>query len=134
MCRGTEYPSPHGIPTDLLDRSLIIRTVPYSMKEMITILSIRAVTEGIELADDALAELGSIAARTSLRYCCQLLTPASILAQTNGKKVIEYPFWLMILVVSFIGNANDVKEVDELFLDSKRSVIRLTENKEKYLH
>ena len=74
---------------------MIIRTVPYSMKEMITILSIRAVTEGIELADDALAELGSIASRTSLRYCCQLLTPASILAQTNGKKVIEYPFSLI---------------------------------------
>ena len=90
--RGTDYPSPHGIPTDLLDRSLIIRTVAYSMKEMITIISIRAVTEGIELSDDGLAELGTIAARTSLRYCCQLLTPANILAQTNGKKIIEYPF------------------------------------------
>ena len=29
--------------------------------------------------------------------------------------------------------ASDVKEVDGLFLDSKRSVQRLTENKDKYL-
>ena len=56
--RGTDYTSPHGIPVDLLDRSLIIRTVNYSIKEIITILSIRAVTEGVELQDEALAELG----------------------------------------------------------------------------
>jgi RuvB-like protein 2 len=28
--RGTNYKSPHGIPIDLLDRSLIITTVPYN--------------------------------------------------------------------------------------------------------
>merc|ERR1712176_1064591 len=27
--RGTEIKSPHGIPVDLLDRMLIIRTIPY---------------------------------------------------------------------------------------------------------
>jgi len=32
--RGTNYKSPHGIPVDLLDRSLIITTVPYDEKEM----------------------------------------------------------------------------------------------------
>ena len=83
--------SPHGIPVDLLDRSLIIRTVNYSVKEMITIISIRALTEGIELQDEALAELGAIGTRTSLRYCTQLLAPARILAETYGRKVIEYP-------------------------------------------
>lgn len=89
--RGTDIVSPHGIPRDLLDRSLIIRTVNYSVKEMITILSIRAVTEGIELQDEALAELGIIAARTSLRYATQLLTPAKIIAESNERKVIQYP-------------------------------------------
>ena len=58
---------------------------------MITILSIRAVTEGIELQDEALAELGIIAARTSLRYATQLLTPAKIIAESNERKVIQYP-------------------------------------------
>ena len=32
--RGTEYLSPHGIPLDLLDRALIITTVPYGEKEI----------------------------------------------------------------------------------------------------
>jgi RuvB-like protein 1 (pontin 52) len=29
--RGTSLDSPHGIPVDLLDRLLIIRTMPYSL-------------------------------------------------------------------------------------------------------
>ena len=89
--RGTDYTAPHGIPMDLLDRALIIRTVNYSVKEIITILSIRAVTEGVELQDEALVELGTIGARTSLRYCEQLLAAARILAETYGRKVIQYP-------------------------------------------
>merc|ERR550539_805183 len=32
--RGTDIASPHGIPLDLLDRLLIIRTLPYSKEEM----------------------------------------------------------------------------------------------------
>lgn len=32
--RGTNYLSPHGLPLDLLDRALIITTVPYDEKEI----------------------------------------------------------------------------------------------------
>lgn len=32
--RGTNYQSPHGLPIDLLDRSLIISTCPYNDKEI----------------------------------------------------------------------------------------------------
>lgn len=32
--RGTKYQSPHGLPIDLLDRSLIVSTVPYNDKEI----------------------------------------------------------------------------------------------------
>ena len=39
--RGTNYMSPHGIPLDLLDRLLIISTVPYEEKEIRKILTIR---------------------------------------------------------------------------------------------
>jgi hypothetical protein len=46
--RGTEISSPHGVPLDLLDRMLIIRTMPYSVEEMIQIVSIRA---GAEVRD-----------------------------------------------------------------------------------
>lgn len=40
--RGTSLLSPHGIPVDLLDRLLIIRTLPYSLKEIVKILGVRA--------------------------------------------------------------------------------------------
>jgi len=39
--RGTEMQSPHGIPVDLLDRLLIIKTLPYSVNEIVQILAIR---------------------------------------------------------------------------------------------
>ena len=60
--------APHGVPVDLLDRLLIIRTMPYSLKEIISILSIRCATEGIEIEEDALAHLATIGTKTSLRY------------------------------------------------------------------
>merc|ERR1711935_489278 len=36
MCtiRGTEVVSPHGMPVDLLDRLMIVRTLPYSVDEI----------------------------------------------------------------------------------------------------
>jgi RuvB-like protein 1 (pontin 52) len=66
--RGTDMISPHGIPIDLLDRLLIIRTTPYNLEEVIKIIAIRASTENIKLTQDALAHLGGIGANSSLRY------------------------------------------------------------------
>lgn len=40
--KGTDMPSPHGVPVDLLDRLVIIRTLPYTLPEMVQILAIRA--------------------------------------------------------------------------------------------
>merc|ERR1712086_998204 len=40
--RGTEIVSPHGIPVDLLDRLVIIRTMPYAVDEIVQIVNIRA--------------------------------------------------------------------------------------------
>jgi RuvB-like protein 1 (pontin 52) len=70
MCtiRGTEdIQSPHGIPVDLLDRLLIIRTIPYTLEEIGAIIAIRAKIEGLEVDQEScnyLAEIGSV---TSLR-------------------------------------------------------------------
>ncbi len=58
--RGTELKSPHGIPVDLLDRLLIIKTLPYSVNEIVTILAIRCSTEGLEIEEEALAHLATI--------------------------------------------------------------------------
>jgi RuvB-like protein 2 len=66
--RGTQYKSPHGIPMDLLDRTLIVPTVAYSGDELARILTIRCEEEDVEMADDALKLLTSIASQTSLRY------------------------------------------------------------------
>jgi RuvB-like protein 1 (pontin 52) len=110
--RGTEVTSPHGVPLDLLDRMLIVRTMPYSVEEIVQIMSIRAVTEGFTLAEGALSLLGELGDRTSLRYAMQLLTPAMILARTCERDVID---------------AEDVEEVDNLFLDAKQSAKLLSE-------
>lgn len=40
--RGTDMLSPHGIPVDLLDRLVIIRTLQYVLEEIIAILNTRA--------------------------------------------------------------------------------------------
>merc|ERR1711991_1122915 len=104
--RGTDVVSPHGIPVDLLDRMLIIRTMPYSLEEIVQILSIRAEAEKMEMEEEALMALGEIGARTSLRYAVQALTPARIIAETSGREVV---------------NVLDVEEVDELFADAKAS-------------
>lgn len=45
--RGTDMKSPHGIPSDLLDRLLIVKTLPYSLQEIVEIVAIRAGTEGL---------------------------------------------------------------------------------------
>ena len=115
--RGTDVLSPHGIPVDLLDRMLIIRTMPYSLEEMIQIVSIRAEAERLEIDEEALAALGEIGAKTSLRYAVQTLTPAKIIAQTSGRDVIT---------------SVDIEEVDELFSDAKASA-RLLAASEGYL-
>lgn len=111
--RGTDILSPHGIPVDLLDRMLIVRTHPYTVEEMVHITSIRATVENVEVAQDALQLLGEIGARTSLRFSVQMLTPARILAETVGRTKIT---------------TEDVRQVDQLFLDGKASSQLLAES------
>uniref|UniRef100_A0A453DU87 RuvB-like helicase n=1 Tax=Aegilops tauschii subsp. strangulata TaxID=200361 RepID=A0A453DU87_AEGTS len=67
--RGTDMTSPHGIPVDLLDRLVIVRTQIYGPIEMIQILAIRAQVEEIEIDEDSLAFLGEVGQQTSLRTC-----------------------------------------------------------------
>lgn len=116
--RGTDVLAPHGVPVDLLDRMLIIRTMPYSLEEMMQIVSIRAETESIEVDDEALIAMGEIGAKTSLRYAVQLLTPARIVAETAGREKIL---------------ASDVEEINELFFDAKASA-KLLAKSEGYLN
>lgn len=59
--------SPHGIPLDLLDRLLIIRTLPYSVSEIEQIIKLRAQTEGLQLEEAAINALSEIGNATTLR-------------------------------------------------------------------
>jgi len=86
--RGTEIHSPHGIPLDLLDRLLIIRTLPYSEEEMVQIIKLRAATEALTVDDTAVQVLGQIGTSATLRYAVQLLTPAAVQAKICGRSNI----------------------------------------------
>ncbi|XP_078517866.1 ruvB-like 1 [Lissotriton helveticus] len=119
LIRGTEdILSPHGIPLDLLDRVMIIRTMLYTPQEMKQIIKIRAQTESINISEEALNHLGDIGTKTTLRYSAQLLTPASLLAKINGKDSIE---------------KEHVEEISELFFDAKSSAKILADQQEKYM-
>jgi RuvB-like protein 1 (pontin 52) len=116
--RGTDIISPHGMPVDLLDRLVIIRTMPYTVDEIVQITGIRAQTEGLTVEEEALELLGEIGVNTSLRYVVQLLTPSAILAKTSGREVIT---------------RGDVEEIDSLFFDAKSSAKLLAEQADKYI-
>ncbi|XP_022081282.1 ruvB-like 1 [Acanthaster planci] len=117
--RGTEdVVAPHGIPLDLLDRVMIIRTLPYSQEEMMQILKIRAETESLLIEDESLKKLAEIGTRTTLRYAAQLLTPCSILARINGKETI---------------GTEEIEEISGLFYDAKSSAKILAEGGDKYM-
>lgn len=117
--RGTEdIKAPHGIPLDLLDRLLIIRTMPYSRVEMEQILNLRAATEGLQISPEALSILSEIGSKTTLRYAVQLMTPSFLAARINGRTTIAQ---------------EDVNEINSLFLDAKSSAKILTANKDKFM-
>eukprot|EP00760_Papus_ankaliazontas_P039398 PhM_4_TR9555/c0_g1_i1/m.89880/K04499/RUVBL1, RVB1, INO80H; RuvB-like protein 1 (pontin 52) len=117
--RGTDVKAPHGMPTDLLDRLLIVRTQCYTMRDIMKIVDIRAQVEGIQLDDEAIKKLGEIGNRTSLRYVVQLLTPADVLAKTAECDTIT---------------GSHIEEVDSLFHDAKHSARLLAEHAELYVY
>ncbi|KAK2664974.1 hypothetical protein Ddye_003548 [Dipteronia dyeriana] len=82
--RGTDMSSPHGIPIDLLDRLVIIRTQKYGPAEIIQILAIQVQVEGHVVDEVSFACLGEIVRDTSFRHAVQLLSPASVVAKRNG--------------------------------------------------
>ncbi|KAI8428527.1 hypothetical protein MSG28_007300 [Choristoneura fumiferana] len=119
LIRGTEdIVSPHGIPLDLLDRLLIIRTLPYNKAELLQILKLRATTEGIAIDEDALTALSEVGANSTLRYAVQLLTPAALTARADGAARIT---------------PAHITAVHTLFLDAKSSARILTQHSDKYM-
>lgn len=112
-------PSAHGIPSDLLARLLIIPTHPYGPAEIQSIISTRVTTEKLSISDPAKDKVSALGEKISLRYALQLLAPASVLAQVNGRVNGEI-------------SEEDVEECQDLFLDAGRSARNLGE-KEGYI-
>ncbi|GFZ20465.1 P-loop containing nucleoside triphosphate hydrolases superfamily protein [Actinidia rufa] len=121
---GTDMTSPHGIPVDLLDRLVIMRTETYGPAEMIQILAIRAQVEELVVDEESLAYLGEIGQQASLRFtlrfrhAVQLLSPASVVAKMNGRDNICKA---------------DLEEVGTLYLDAKSSARLLQEQQDREL-
>ncbi|OMJ77096.1 hypothetical protein SteCoe_23367 [Stentor coeruleus] len=116
--RGTKFRSPHGVPLDLIDRSLIIMTKPYTAEEIQNILKIRCEEEDVEMTEDALDLLTTIGTETSLRYAIQLITTASLVAQKRKASEVD---------------VQDIRRVYSLFIDIKRSTQFLKEYQEEYM-
>lgn len=112
--RGGENlpPSPHGIPSDLLARLLIIPTHPYAADEIKRIVDMRTRTEGLSVAPPALEKITQLGEKVSLRYALQLLAPASVLAKVSGREGGQIAI-------------EDVEECEGLFLDASRSAKNL---------
>lgn len=123
MCRvrgmeGIDMVSAHGIPHDLLDRLLIIKTLPYAENEIKQILQMRAQIEGVKFDDSALERLSRIGAETSLRYAVQLATPAKLLAQVAGRTSVSI---------------QDIDDCRQLFYDAKMSAKILSSQNQRLL-
>ncbi|KAL7414635.1 TIP49 C-terminus-domain-containing protein [Mrakia frigida] len=111
---GAGIQSPHGVPLDLLDRCMIVRTYPLEREEIKEVVSIRAKVEGLKVSEEALERLADEGVRSSMRYALQLISPASILARLAGRTEI---------------GVEDISEMNELFLDAKRSTVVIGEAK-----
>jgi RuvB-like protein 1 (pontin 52) len=111
--RGAEdIVSAHGLPSDVLDRLLIVHTQTYSKEEMKHIVQIRAKVENLTASVEALEWLAEVGARTkNLRYALQLLSPAHVLANSSGKSEIS---------------RGDVEEASALFYDARTAIDKVS--------
>ena len=102
----------------VLDRSLIIMTIPYTVEEIKAILQIRCEEEDVAMTEEALDLLTSIGQETSLRYAIQLITIAWFAAQKRKATEVDVP---------------DIRRVYALFFDLKRSTQFLKEYQDEYM-
>ncbi|PAV59552.1 hypothetical protein WR25_23060 [Diploscapter pachys] len=116
--RGTNVVSPHGLPIDLLDRSLIIKTNPYSSEDVTQILRMRLDEEGVRFDQPALDLLTKLVTRTSIRYGMQLIAVTNVLRERRKKDTVT---------------VDEVKDAYPMFLDTTRSEKILRESEAEYL-
>jgi RuvB-like protein 2 len=116
--RMTNQVSPHGLPLDLLDRLLIISTVPYNEEEIKQILEMRCKEEDVEMTEEAMELLTKIGIETSLRYAIHLITTASLVAIKRKSNEVD---------------TEDISTVYSLFIDIERSKQFLKEYEKEFM-
>jgi len=52
--------APHGLPVDLLDRLMIIKTAMYNASELKEIIKLRAKAEGVDITQDAMDKVAQV--------------------------------------------------------------------------
>lgn len=110
--RGTDVESAHGIPSDFLDRMLIIHANPYTQEDTTKIISIRCDEEGVKLDAAALNLLTKLQAATSLRYCIHLIAASEVIRIRRKCENVT---------------VDHISLAYRLFFDTKRSEKMLTE-------
>ncbi|UKJ89879.2 RuvB-like DNA repair helicase [Theileria orientalis] len=116
--RGSDFIEAHGVPADLLDRLLIIKTIPYTIHQVIQILKVRSNVEDVPISDEGLKRLGEVGVNTSLRYCIQLLSPSNVLRKLEENPTVE---------------SKHIDEADSLFMDSKTSAQRIVQHSDLFI-
>lgn len=116
--RGTDQKSPHGMPMDLLDRCLIVKTQTYSKEEVSKILKIRCEEEDVVIQEKGMQFLTGIAMRSSLRYAIQLITCSSFYSKKRKGKSVS---------------VKDIQKCYNLFMDVQRSSKFCQDNENKFM-
>ena len=99
--------TPHGIPSDLLDRLVIVSLDPLGETEMREVINLRAREEDVQLSTEALSALAKISKETSLRYACNLISLSDLIrTRSNSGSEVTFP---------------NVQRAFKLFVDEKRS-------------
>lgn len=109
--RGSEMLSPHGVPADLLDRCLIIKTEPLSHKEIIEVINYRASAENmIKISEEFIELIAKIAEEKSLRFALQILSLTRFVGSDNLIDAVSEALDL------FVDADTSAKKMNELFI------------------
>uniref|UniRef100_A0A0N4ZR72 RuvB-like helicase n=1 Tax=Parastrongyloides trichosuri TaxID=131310 RepID=A0A0N4ZR72_PARTI len=102
LVKGSNITAPHCLPTDLLDRCLIIRTNAYTRDEKLNIVKLKAKSDDIDVSGEGIDKLlRSICSKNTLRYVMNIVTLANQLSmklkqEKLSKEAISRTFTLFV--------------------------------------
>eukprot|EP00834_Sanchytrium_tribonematis_P007362 NODE_654_length_4980_cov_0.656833.p2 type:complete len:434 gc:universal NODE_654_length_4980_cov_0.656833:700-2001(+) len=73
LIKGTDEMGSHGVPSDMLDRLLIIKTNPFNIVEMKEIIACKSIEDDLKWTDAELDELSQLGMKYGIRYALQCM-------------------------------------------------------------